>query len=150
MTSPISSTQLQYTSYLITPFLDLYKMVVCVFVYQRKEFIGHMVFIFNRVDYCCNTVWNGWRLCCQQLSVMMSVFPTLFHTYIFKNFNCLCSKISLCCFKFYYPYHYWIWISSIGFSLVFLKLPADILHQFLLDYFLLIYINSYIFIHSLI
>ena len=61
-------------------------MVVCVFVYQRKEFIGHMVFTFNRVHYCCNAVWNGWSLCCQQLSVMMSVFPTLFHTYIFKNF----------------------------------------------------------------
>ena len=83
MTASISSAQLQYTSCLIAPFLDLYKMVVHVFVYQRKEFIGHMVFTFNRAHYCCNAVWNRWSLCCQQLSVMMSVFPTYILSYIY-------------------------------------------------------------------
>lgn len=124
---------------------------VCVFVYLREEFLGHMVLTFNWTNYCQTALQNEWSLCCQQPSIMISVLPTLFRTSVFINFNGLCSEIYLCYFNFYYPDHYWIWISSICFLLVFLKLLVGILHQFLLDcLFLLICSNSYTFIHSLI
>lgn len=132
------SAQLE-SPYLTAPFLDVYEIVCvgvceCVCVCPREDFLGHMVLTFNWTNYSQGVLQNDWGLRSHQLSIMITILPTFFHIPSFIKCNghlskwCLMFLLFFC--NFWCPAHYWLWVSSIGFLVVF-KLLIDILHSFL-------------------